>query len=338
MQAFWAVLFVIIAGVINGSFALFSKHVPKWRFENIWLNYALWAFLLLPWLSLYLMSPHAFSVYGHIPGHLWLVILIGGIIFGLGQVCFALAMRWIGIGLGFVINIGLGTGLGFFLPLVIQHVNEIWTPFGIATLIGTLCVIVGLLFSYQAGALRDRQHKETTSNKSNYIVGVLLAIFAGLSSAGQNLAFSLTHPMQNLAIEMHVSKLPAAFIMWPGFLTVAFIPYATYMILLHVKNNSFQCYRRSGISLYYLFAIVMAAFWFGSLIFYSKASQLIGALGPIVAWPLFMVLIILTSNFWGWYHREWANCNPKVIRLIWAGIIGLVIAVIVLAYSTHLSV
>lgn len=57
----------------------------------------------------------------------------------------------------------------------------------------------------------------------------------------------------------------------------------------------------------------------------------------VIAWPLFMVLIILTSNFWSWRHKEWEGCSAMIKRRVAASIISLVIAVMVLTYSASLT-
>ena len=81
----------------------------------------------------------------------------------------------------------------------------------------------------------------------------------------------------------------------------------------------------------------MGLFWCGSLILYSKASQLIGILGPVIGWPLFMAFIILTSNFWGWQQGEWQQAPAKSKALLSKGIILFVVAVVVLGYSAHFA-
>ena len=88
---------------------------------------------------------------------------------------------------------------------------------------------------------------------------------------------------------------------------------------------------------YFLYAFLMGACWYGSLIFYSKASQLIGKLGPVVGWPLFMVLVILTSNFWGWRHHEWDHCGRRAQYAMWTGLLLLILSVLVLGYSSSLK-
>ena len=103
-----AFIFIPIAGLINGSFALPTKYVKTWKFENIWLQYAIWAFVVLPWIVACVISPQVLHVYADTEYLFW-IMLVGGLLFGIGQICFALSFNLIGLGLGFVINIGLGT-------------------------------------------------------------------------------------------------------------------------------------------------------------------------------------------------------------------------------------
>jgi L-rhamnose-H+ transport protein len=325
----------ISAGIMNGSFALPTKHIKTWTFENIWLNYSIWAFLILPWLTLFIFNPSIISIYQNISSNTLMTLLIGGFLFGAGQVCFALALRTIGLGLGFVINIGLGTGLGSLLPLLTLDSHSIFTPAGITTMIGLAFIVVGLLLSYSSGKQRDQALK-TTQTKTFYQLGAFLAILAGVFSAGQNYVFAATSSMHDMALAAGADPLIASIIIWPPFLTCSFIPYAIYMLYLHSNNNSFKHYRQ-GFFQNNILGIVMAFFWFGSLAIYSKASLLIGSLGPVIAWPLFMVLIILTSNFWSWRHKEWEGCSVEIKRRALLSISALVVAVFILTFSAYLA-
>jgi L-rhamnose-H+ transport protein len=331
---------IFVAGIINGSFALPTKHIKKWRFENIWLQYAAWAFVILPCVIAIFLVPQIISVYKQAPVSLLVVMLLGGFVFGIGQMCFALALDMIGFSLGFVINLGLGIMLGFSMPLIIQHSDKVFTLFGGVTLVGCLLAVLGLIYSTHAGNIRHKGKVERPdlAGKSRrlFIGGVLLAILAGLSSAGQNFAFSYTAEMQQMALSLGATQFGAANVIWPGFLVCGFIPYALYMIYLGVKNKSFGNYTKPGTGKYYLFGLVMGLFWYGSLIFYGKASQIIGSLGPVVGWPLFMVLIILVSNFWGWRHGEWKGASIKAKHTLWLGLAFLILSVLVLGYSASL--
>jgi L-rhamnose-H+ transport protein len=158
-------------------------------------------------------------------------------------------------------------------------------------------------------------------------------MIAGLFSAGQNFTFSLTRPMQAYALASHVHHIWAANIVWPGFLIAALIPYALYMIYRQIKNQTYTCYKKP-ISFYYIFlTFIMGTFWFASLLIYGKSARLIGALGPIIGWPMFMIFIILTSNFWGWIYGEWKGCGKTAARLLHLSLLCLVLAFVFLGVS-----
>jgi L-rhamnose-H+ transport protein len=327
------------AGLVNGSFATPTKYMKNWRFENIWLQHSLWAFIILPWLTILFLAPQILAVYHTASFKMMSFTLLGGLVFGIGQVASALAIYIIGIGLTFVICIGVSTVLGFLLPLIIQHPDKIMTPFGLVTLGSTLLAIFGFIVSTYAGKQRSKNSETEKANEllpRFYFAGVFLALLAGLFSAGQNICFALTGSLQTIAIDMGATQLGAAMIMWPGFLTVAFIPYAFYMIFLMNKNDSFTNYRSSNASKYYLLAFLMGLFWFSSLMFYSKACQLGGSMGPIIGWPIFMVIIILTSNLWSWLHKEWKGSGRKTLLSLFISLSLMVMSMIMLGISSAL--
>jgi L-rhamnose-H+ transport protein len=339
MPIFVALLCIFLGGLVNGSFALPTKYIQQWRFENIWLNYAIWALLLLPWISIFVLAPNVWTVYQHIPANLLWILIAGGALFGIGQTCFALSLGMIGFGLGFVINIGLGTALGFLMPLLTLHPEKIFTAFGGVTLCGIGLIIIGLMVSYHAGKRRDAETKRAQPNTPprQYQQGVILAVAAGICSAIQNFTFATTGALQSMALHAGLSHLASSMIIWPVFLTFSFIPYALYMIYLHQRNQSFTHYKNSPNSQNGFLTLMMALCWYSSLVLYSMASLLIGKLGPVIGWPLFMVLIILVSNFWGWRNHEWAHVTAGVKQLALSAIGLLLLAVFVLAYSATLT-
>ncbi len=329
-----ALVYTVGAGLMNGAFALPTKHIKIWNFENIWLTYSIWAFLILPWLAVFILDPAVLSIYRMMPVNTAFVLVFGGLLFGTGQVCFAQAMNLIGISLGFVLNIGTGTALGTLLPLIILNPKSILTAPGVITLIGIAIIFLGLGLSYSAGKKRD-QEKLTNSSKqltkNRYMLGFILAVLAGVFSSGQNFSFALTSNMHQIASNSGADSLTASIIIWPPFLTCCFIPYALYMLYLHRKNDSFLNYRKQGNINNNFLGLMMAIFWFGSLMIYSKASLLIGSLGPVIVWPLFMVLIILTSNFLAWMHDEWSESSSAIKNRLFSAVGTLVVAVIVIA-------
>jgi L-rhamnose-H+ transport protein len=334
-----AFLIVILAGIINGSFALFIKFMQRWRFETIWLGYAVIAFLIAPFVIAWAINPTTTVSFASVSTGLKLLIMIGGLCFGVGQVCFAFAINRIGIGLGFLLNIGIGTVFGSLFPLLIQNSDQLFTLFGLLTVLACALIVIGLVLCYYAGHRRaeDQGHAIRMDFKP-YVAGVVAGCIAGLFSAGQNIMFALTQPIKDLALQQGYSQLAASLVPWPFFLLFSFIPYAIYMIYRGVKNKSLSLYVSEPKPHYYLYILIMGLFWYGSLALYSQSAQMIGNFGPVVGWPLFMVLIILTSNFWGWFKKEWKGCSQSVMTRLLVGILLFLVAVILLGLSISMKV
>ena len=333
-----ALLMTAGAGGINGSYAIPTRYVKRWSFESTWLVFSLMTFVLGPWLFLYGFSTNGWQ--GLV--HLWRVVsfshlvqlFVGGLLFGCGQIGFAWALKRIGMGLAFVINIGLSVVLGSFLPLFLRHTSLAWSAVGF-TLLGVIIILLGLVVSYHAGKSRKCADSTGLDNRKAYFYGVLAAVLAGLGSAGQNFTFALNHDaLMGYATLVGFSPLAAKTAVWPFFLTFSFIPYALYMLYLNVKNKSFHEYVTAE-KRYYFYSILMMLGWYGSLILYSSAVMEVGKLGAVVIWPLFMSMIILTSNFWGWCFGEWRHASPQTKRLAICGLFCFILSLPCFAYATY---
>jgi L-rhamnose-H+ transport protein len=338
MAMLGALLMTAGAGGINGSYAIPTKYIKRWSFESTWLVFSLMTFVLGPWLFLYAYSQNGWL--GLL--QLWRAVsfshlsqlFTGGFLFGCGQIGFAWALKRIGMGLAFVINIGLSVVLGSFLPLFLHHTGFTWIPLGF-TLLGVMIILLGLGISYRAGESRKSSDGAVVDNRKAYIYGVLSAVVAGLGSAGQNFTFALNHDaLMGYAQLVGFSTLAAKTAVWPFFLTFSFIPYASYMLYLNVKNRSFHEYVTAE-KRYYFYSVLMMLGWYGSLILYSYAVMEVGQLGTVVIWPLFMSMIILTSNFWGWCFGEWRDASLKTKRLAVYGLLCFILSLPCFAYATY---
>lgn len=332
-QAFSLILF---AGLLNGSFAIPSKHMPDWHFENIWLGYAVSSFILLPLMVTLVLFPNLWSVYQLASRPVIFAMILGGVGFGIGQLCFFKALNDIGLGLSFVLNLGVSIALGFLIPLITHHPEKIFSPFGLLTMSGCLLALLGLGLSCIAGQKleREREYNHHDTTRRHTTRGLLLAATAGVFSACQNISFAETYPLQLIAKQLGASALAASISVWPGFLFFSFIPFAIFMLIKLKKQHHFRLYKIHHHGKYYGFIVFMGIAWYGSLVGYSQASQWIGELGPIIGWPLFMIAIILSSNFWGWRYQEWAGSSPKVVKTMLAGIGLLIFAIFLLALGS----
>src|ERR1700746_2364247 len=54
---------VVLAGMLNGSFAAPMKRMIGWQWENCWLTFAVSGLVLIPWAIAFGTVPHLGSVY-----------------------------------------------------------------------------------------------------------------------------------------------------------------------------------------------------------------------------------------------------------------------------------
>lgn len=345
----FSLVLVLFAGVINGSFATPMKYMTKWDEENIWFIFSFSGFLILPWLSIYFMSPNVGQVLNAIPSKLLWTMIFGGLAFGIGQIAFATSFRYIGIGLAFVINISMGTSGSALIP-ILWHKGIMGTAYSYVQIVGIIVFIIAVCFGAAAGAARERHKKDigdiAEDSKARKIkpgmllLGVILAIIAGAGSVCQGVTYIWANPaVRGIASsQSNITDLAGSVIAWVVIFSAAWVPYAIYFLILNIKNKSFSKIATSKTGKYWLFTILMGIGFWGSLIFFSKAADVIGGdLAPTIAWPLFMVFIILTSNFWSWKSGEWRDAGSRAMKRMTISLALFVAAIIVFSYSSSLQ-
>jgi L-rhamnose-H+ transport protein len=108
------------------------------------------------------------------------------------------------------------------------------------------------------------------------------------------------------------------------------VPNIIYCLYLMRKNRTGNRLGAGGAGHLGL-AAVMGFFWFASTVIYGIAAGMMGSLGTVLGWPLFMSLIVIAATLWGVVTGEWRNAGREPLRIMWGGVGVLVIAIFVLA-------
>jgi L-rhamnose-H+ transport protein len=148
-----------------------------------------------------------------------------------------------------------------------------------------------------------------------------------------NFGIAFGTPLVEVARSFGANRLNAINAVWLPLLLAGAVPNVLYCAWLMKRNGSGHRYR-VGHS-HWALAAIMAIFWFGSTLLYGLATGQLGAWGPILGWPLFMSLIVITATSLGMFTGEWKDCGPVPIRIQWTGVTVLVLAIFVLAGSTR---
>jgi L-rhamnose-H+ transport protein len=342
--AFLGSVLSIVAGVLNGSFATPTKYVRKWRWENIWAVWAVVAMFILPWALAFATIPHALLLFETTPASQWCLLALFGVGFGLAQVFFGLGIAAVGIALNFAIAIGISTTFGSVLPFLSQHADKTFTREGYFFFLGVILMLVGIVLSAIAGSEKEKQLRldapksaDGATKRMSFAAGLTLCVLAGLGSPLGNFGLAFCTPTVNRAVELGASLTNKYNVIWAPLYTASLVPYLIYCIYLWRKNRSFHLFGASGTGVYWLFGVVMACLWMGSSAVYGIAASRIGDMGPVLGWPLFMSVIIITSSAWGFLTGEWKGAGRNAARAMMVAIVFLIVGFVTLAYSGTFS-
>lgn len=75
--------------------------------------------------------------------------------------------------------------------------------------------------------------------------------------------------------------------------------------------------------------------WFAALGVYGQGAALMGALGPVIGWPMLLGLALIVGNLWALRAGEW-NGATRPLRVMFAGVVVLIMACSLLGYSNSL--
>jgi L-rhamnose-H+ transport protein len=338
------VLLALAAGVVNGTFAAPTKYATRWKWENIWAVWAVVALFFSPWALAFATVPNLPRFYHHVNPGSFVMLVAFGLGVGLAQVFFGLALAAVGLSIGFAVTIGLSTAIGSLVPLIMLGSAAVLAPKGLTIVAGVASVLLGTAL---CGLASNRKEKERLSSREsktepgatpkNFRTGLLLCVLAGVLSPLVNLALAFGSPLLRLAAQAGVSPSNLANVIWPPLLTATLIPYLSYCVYLWRRNKSWSLFALSGTRVYWLFGVIMGLLWTGSLAVYGAASTRLADMGPILGWPLFMSVIIITSNVWGFATSEWKGANRGAVKTMLVGILFLIVGFCTVALGSRLG-
>ena len=326
-------LILVAAAAMNGSFTLPMKFTKEWNWENTWLAWTIFALILFPPVLAALVIPRMLDVYAGGSATIIKVALFGAG-WGIAQVLFGLAVDAIGIALTFSIVLGLSAAVGSLLPLFQLHADRVNTPGGRGIMVGVFVVLTGVSLCAIAGRKREAATQAAAGSVERlYGKGLASALLCGFGAAFVNFGLAYGRPLIDSARSFGATAVWAPHAAWLPVMLAGAVPNLLYCVYLMRKNHSAGQYARSGTLFYWVLAAAMALLWFASTQLYGIASERLGSLGPVLGWPSFMSLIVITANVWSIATGEWKNAGKDSLRFMFAGVAALLLAVFVIGYA-----
>jgi L-rhamnose-H+ transport protein len=248
-----------IIGVIYhwiGGFASATNFIPfrgirRWSWEIYWLIQGFAAWIVAPLVLAGLLVPNLFGILHAAPQSSIYYALLWGALWGVGGLTFGLAIRYLGIALGYAIALGLCTAFGTLIPPIydgsihaILHETS-----GQIILTGVALCLIAVAINGAAGLSKEREvtpEEKAEAGESDFSFGkgLAVAIFAGIMSsffafglkAGAPIgAIAKNELLANHRLDLWQNLPVLIVVLWGGFVT-NFI----WSAVLILKNGSIK--------------------------------------------------------------------------------------------------
>ncbi len=345
MSPAFGFLLVILAGVLNGSFALPMKRTTKWEWENTWLVYSIVGMMVVNWGVAFETVPQLGEVYARAGLAAIGMVFVFGCIWGIANMLFGIGIHLIGIGLSFPICIGLSAALGALIPMA-MHPAVFRTPGGIAITLGVVLVLLSVVICALAGIRKDAQiagdaaktgPRNASASRRRLVQGLIVVTCAGLFDPMLNYAFVFGEEIKRQALALNAVLGAEADAIWALALTGSFCVNAVYCGYLLHRNATWSRYLRKGTLSHWWLAALMGVIWMSSITIYGRGATMMGPLGGSIGWAVFYGCIILSSSMWGIVSGEWRGGEGRPLRTMFAGLGVLLVAVAILGCANALS-
>jgi L-rhamnose-H+ transport protein len=324
---------VVVAGILQGLFAVPMKYAPRWNYENVWLAFSLAGMIVLPWMLTTATVPHTGEVYSLTSSGALIRIAGFGLCWGIGSAMAGIGMTLLGIGLGMAIILGLSASVGSLIPLIILTPQQLHTHQGQTYLVGTAIMLAGIAVCARAGMLRDVACNRGETSRGSFLGGFVVCCLSGLFSSALNFSYAFGGEAVDRARKLGASPLWSTGAVTALAVGGGFIANLAYCGFLLRKNSTIRRFTSSGAGTGWFCGGLMGLFWFGGQSLYGIGISRMGELGVVIGWPLLMGMIIVTSNAAGIFTGEWNGVSAATKRALATGMVIILAALGVLAMA-----
>lgn len=323
---------VLVAGTLQGAFALPMSYIKRWRWENTWLAYSLVAFVILPVGTAFATSAHLTQTIHRAPWPSLLEVGLFGFGWGAGSVFFGLGIDLAGMALGMTVMSGLIDAFGTIVPLAILSPQVLVQRRGHLIIFATAVTILGVAICGYAAHLRGLDLARDSSGASRtksvpLLRALVVCTLSGILSAMFNFGYAFSDRVVETARQVGASADASLNVVWVLLLLCGAIPNIFYCIYLLQRNQTWGLYMQGYGSRPWVLAMTMGFLWLGGVLLYGMAGDRMGNLGPSLGWAIWNAIIVLTSTICGLAVGEWGGARRRSVAVLWMGVAILILSI-----------
>ena len=232
---FIGVIYHWIGGFASATNFIPFRAIKRWSWEIYWIIQGFAAWIVAPIVLAWIFVPHLFHILSTSPRASIGYALLWGALWGIGGLTFGLAIRYLGIALGYAVALGFCTAFGTLIPPIyhgeigaILHERS-----GQIILLGVAICLVAVAVNGAAGWSKEREttaEEKAEAGESDFSFGkgLAVAVFAGIMSSFFAVGLDAGKPIAAIAKDALLANhrldlwqnLPVLIVvLWGGFFT-----------------------------------------------------------------------------------------------------------------------
>ncbi len=339
---FLGILLIATGAFSAGSFAVPFGKIKGWKWETYWMVFSMGAYILFPLIACLIFVPGFKSILQASPASALISAFLLGAVYGIGNLSFGLALRYLGLSLGYALSLGLMLAIGTLIPPMITGRLQVMmeTSGGSLLLSGVVVACIGITLSAWAGILKDKAisdvNKKLSIGEFNLIKGILAAVLVGFTGSALALGIEKAIPIDEISVQQGVSPLFTILPVMMVILGGTFVTTMIWCIFLGLKNKSVPDYvsaeSRTILVKNYLFGLLAGLLWFSQFIVYGMGKSKMGPF-TFTSWGILMALTIVFATVWGLLRREWKGVSRTVYVLMIVSLLIIIVSSFMIGIS-----
>jgi L-rhamnose-H+ transport protein len=336
---------IMVGGLAAASFYTPFKRVRGWSWETYWIAFGCISWVIGPWIAAFITVPQLREVLTDSPPSALLLCFIFGVLWGIGSLTNGLAIRYMGLSLGWAVPLGICSLLGTLMPPVMagEFGDLIHKTSGFITLCSVLVGLFGIGICTIAGIAKDRElstaEKQETVSEFNLTRGLWFAVLGGVMSACMAFAIVLGKPIAESALRHSTPQLwqntPLFAVALLGGFTTNFV-WCVFLSIRGRTTHEFIASSDKPLLQNYSLCLLAGILWYLQFLFYGMGETKMGQY-RFASWSVLMVCVIIFSNLWGLIFHEWRGTSRATKTWIVAGLVVLGVSAMMTGFGSYLA-
>lgn len=334
----WAML----GALFLGTFALPSKYIKNYAWENTWGAFFLFGMLVVPVVFACLTVNGLWAGYADVPAMTIFWVMALGFLWGCGFCCWGYGLSMLGLSMGYALTMGTMALLGSMIPFLLSSSQYADTLGGVMVMGGILVCIAGVGINGFAGVQRDKSSGggDSDSKKINIGLGLIVCVIAGVLSSGLNIAFHIGgEKIGGDSVAQGNPGWMSGLAVWTLIFLGGMISSVTFSVIQLCRNKTWKGFNCEGSGKNLILALIMAIGHFACIFFYGLGAWQLDNIGEVklgtsVGFAIFQSGSVILGISLGFFTGEWKGASQKSKRWLLGGLAVLILGIAVASWGT----